>query len=34
MWIGADDKGCSHDKREYAMWIGKDVKGNLTTNLR
>jgi hypothetical protein len=30
MWIGTDDKGCCHDKRESAMWIGKDVKENFT----
>jgi hypothetical protein len=28
MWIGRDDKGCSHDKVYSVMWIGMYVTGS------
>jgi hypothetical protein len=28
MWIGTDDKGCSPDQIESAMWIGMYLTGS------
>jgi hypothetical protein len=34
MWLWTDDTGCYLDQLYNAIWIGKDVRGSFTTNMK